>query len=484
MDATAVDAVSVTEEEVAQRLASSPRARPRVLISPVKVTDFRRRVATEPAMAAAAGEIERRARRLLDAPPLERQLQGRRLLAVSREALNRQLLLGVAWLRTGDAVFSERAAAELRTVCTFEDWNPTHFLDVAEMSLAVAIGYDWFYEALPADVRQLSRTALVTKGLAPSLVGRPGWVDAHNNWGQVCHAGMVAAALAVVDDEPALAARIVHRAITCIPASMAAYAPDGVYPEGPMYWAYGTSFNVVLLDCLANLLGTDYGLSRQPGFLASADYMLHATGPSGVVFNYADCVSETRNSATLLWFAARKGWLLPGEAPEGALVRGDGWRLSKDRLAALAVFDMPAAGDGASVRLPLDWHGRGDVPVAMHRSDWSRDAWYVGVKAGSPSANHGHMDGGSFVLAPDGRSATLRQNGKAIGLCVAGLPTTASGSRIEVVVVDHLLQEFDSPAPGFRLVRFSATAPADGRLAWQVTFGDTTGAPTATEPAR
>jgi hypothetical protein len=28
----------------------------------------------------------------------------------------------------------------------FSDWNPSHFLDVAEMTAALAIGYDWLYE--------------------------------------------------------------------------------------------------------------------------------------------------------------------------------------------------------------------------------------------------------------------------------------------------------------------------------------------------
>ena len=32
------------------------------------------------------------------------------------------------------------------TAARFEDWNPSHFLDVAEMTFALAIGYDWHSE--------------------------------------------------------------------------------------------------------------------------------------------------------------------------------------------------------------------------------------------------------------------------------------------------------------------------------------------------
>ena len=35
-------------------------------------------------------------------------------------------------------------------VSRFTDWNPTHFLDVGEMVMALAIGYDWLYDSLQA----------------------------------------------------------------------------------------------------------------------------------------------------------------------------------------------------------------------------------------------------------------------------------------------------------------------------------------------
>jgi hypothetical protein len=53
--------------------------------------------------------------------------------------------------------------------------------------------------------------------------------------------------------------------------------------------------------------------------------------------------------------------------------------------------------------MPLHWSGEGETPVTVHRSSWTDpNATYVGVKAGSPSASHGQMDIGSFVLDSDG----------------------------------------------------------------------------------
>ena len=34
----------------------------------------------------------------------------------------------------------------LTNLCQYPDWNPAHYLDVAETTTAVAIGYDWLYD--------------------------------------------------------------------------------------------------------------------------------------------------------------------------------------------------------------------------------------------------------------------------------------------------------------------------------------------------
>ncbi len=53
--------------------------------------------------------------------------------------------------------------------------------------------------------------------------------------------------------------------------------------------------------------------------------------------------------------------------------------------------------------MPLHWSSGGETPITIHRSSWTDpDATFVGFKGGSPSANHGQMDIGSFVLDADG----------------------------------------------------------------------------------
>ena len=82
---------------------------------------------------------------VLDLPPVERTMVGRRLLHTSREALKRIFWLSWTWRVHGGDAYARRAVEEMLAVSSFTDWNPSHFLDVGEMTMAVAIGYDWLY---------------------------------------------------------------------------------------------------------------------------------------------------------------------------------------------------------------------------------------------------------------------------------------------------------------------------------------------------
>ena len=339
------------------------------------------------------------AERLLNEPPVQRVLTGRRLLSVSRTALGRICRLSLAWRLTKDPRFRERAREEMLAVAAFTDWNPSHFLDVAEMTAGLAIGYDWL--ELDEQTGAVVRTAIVEKGIKPSFVGRQFWVGCTMNWSQVCHGGLALGALAVADSEPELAAQVLSRALANVPRCMEhSYAPDGAYPEGPSYWSYGTNYNVLLIAALQSALGSDFGLSTRPGFLASAAYVLHATGPSGRFHNYADCGTSIGLDPAMHWFAARNKdtsllWQQEPFLRELDKARGECDRL----LPFLLIWAGPALPIKPKM---LDWSGGGATPVAFFRSGWDRDALFVGIKGGSPSESHGHMDVGSFVFEAQG----------------------------------------------------------------------------------
>lgn len=342
---------------------------------------------------------------MLGLPVNERVVVGRRLLATSRENLRRILFLGFAYRMTGEKRYSDRAEAEMLKAASFSDWNPSHFLDVAEMTAALAIGYDWLYPKLSETSRRTIRTAILEKGLKPSFgKEHDAILNAPTNWNQVCHCGMAYGALAVAETEPDLARRTIERAVEKVRIPMRHYAPDGAYPEGYAYWEYGTSFNVLLISAMENAFGTDFGLCDAPGFLESGKFMLHMVTPQLRSFCYSDCSTDAGLLPALFWFYRKTG-----DASilcnQGRLLQADSRKnhLQDRLLPLLFVWGQGASLDKPTVPETLYWKGGGDNPVFLMRSGWNDpDALYVGVKMGTPGASHAHMDVGSFIFEADG----------------------------------------------------------------------------------
>jgi hypothetical protein len=398
---------AIEAADVARRLEAMPATHPRLLLGRGAEETLQRQIAANPVMARIHADLQREADRDLATKPVERIQIGRRLLDKSRTALSRVLHLGLAWRLSGEKKYLDRARAELVAVAGFSDWNPSHFLDVAEMTAAVGFGLDWLHADLDDATRRLLQQAIVEKGLRPSLK-TDSWTRAKNNWNQVCNGGITVGALAVAEHEPALAAQLIARAVNTVPVSMHEYVPDGAYPEGPGYWGYGTSYNVLLISALQSTLGTDFGLSQQPGFLATADYYLHATGPSGYYFNYSDCGRGGQGvEPAMYWLAAQRPephllWTeWPKLAQAGERERRSG-RRGGNRMAPFLLLWMSPAQPAPSRPPALSWTGHGPNPVAFHRSSWDASASFVAIKGGSPSLNHAHMDVGAFVMDADG----------------------------------------------------------------------------------
>ena len=353
------------------------------------------------------GEVEARA--ILPAPPVVYKKDGKRLLHVSRVALRRVLLLALHFHLTGDPALARRAEQEMLAAAAFADWNPSHFLDVGEMTAALAFGYDWLYDVLDNDVRRAVAAAIAEKGLRAGLSQDAG-ASLENNWNAVCLGGLTLGALAIAEHEPALAAQILDKTRKNNPRGMKPYAPAGVYPEGPMYWGYGTTFEAVLLAALQSALGTDWGLSRSPGFLMSADALLRLLGPSGRYFNFSDGVEHPSMEPALWWFARtlKRPDLLRSERI-GLQQYADSTRPARpdtedDRLLPLDALWWPDTWDAdATAYQPLNWYGRGPNPLAVFRSAWDDpQAMFLALKGGRAALSHAHMDAGSFVFEADG----------------------------------------------------------------------------------
>ena len=317
------------------------------------------------------------------------------MLRTSRDMLKRMQVWGLAWRLSGDEKYAKRARDEMLNVAAFDTWHPAHFLDVAEMTASMAIGYDWFYSYLDADARDTIRKAIVEKGLNEGIRGYRGsqwWPGCEHNWNLVCNFGLVVGALAVADTDPEPARKIIMSALQSIPRALVMYGPDGAWTEGPSYWGYATKYTVFGLSSLETALGKDFGLSEFEGFPKTGQFPIYTTGPTSYMLHYADCGSNRlRALPLLLYFARRYGddtvahWEY-----EQVKEYGPGYQ-------HLMFYVDPPKGEMKP--LMLDRKYEGPVPVATFRSAWGdKNALFVGVKAGYNRVNHGHLDLGNFEI--------------------------------------------------------------------------------------
>ena len=339
---------------------------------------------------------------MLSKTPIEHKLEGRRLLTQSREFLKRIFFLSFAYRVTADTRYAERAEKEMLTVAAFNDWNPSHYLDVAEMTTGMAIGYDWLYQYLSPNSRNTIAASIITLGLTPSLNEKKmSWLTSTNNWNQVCNTGMALGALAVYETNPELANRIVNRSIEAIKIPMKEYGPDGAYPEGPGYWQYGTSYNTLFLTAIEKAFGSDYGLSQIKGFLQSGYFMLNMASTRGESFNYSDAGNSVESvTPAIYWFKNKTSDNSILYSQQIFLKAAKPSDLAKDRfLPALLIWAKDVQFSKITIPANHLWVGQGPTPVAFMRTSWDNpNALYVGLKGGSPSTNHAHMDVGSFVM--------------------------------------------------------------------------------------
>ncbi|MGB2865238.1 MAG: heparinase II/III family protein [Sedimentisphaerales bacterium] len=320
---------------------------------------------------------------------------GPRLLHISRECLHRIYALGLAYRWTGEEKYAGKAVDNMLTVCAFEDWNPSHFLDTAEMSHAVGLGYDWLYSYMDAETREKIKAGLIKNGMEPGLTAykKSGWVRSEHNWNQVCNGGLIVGSLAIAESDPQYAEQIVAAAIRSLPRAIKSYGPDGAWGEGPGYWSYATHYTAYGLAALQSALGNDFGLLKIEGLEEAGDFPIYTAGPTGYYLNLADVgtKSSRRTLPCLFWLA--RAYDKPFYADDERAM------LAKHSASPQhVVWYMPKP----SMKFPvkdLDRYFRGPVEVAMFRSAWDDPkALWVGVKAGYNQVNHGHLDLGNFEL--------------------------------------------------------------------------------------
>lgn len=394
-----------------RQLGKELRQHPRLLFSKQEEQRVRDLFGTEPLLDSLRASLMREAERLLSVPPQEdprRKIKNTKdILPVSREQVYRMVNLTLAYRLSGDRRFAEKAERELIHVCNFSDWDPVHYLDVAEMTTAVAIGYDWLYDVLAPSTRQLVVHSIKTKAL--DLVveeyktgNADSWAKRETNWNVVCNTGMVLGVLAIEEHYPELAKHIIGEAVRYIPNCLKHFAPDGVCYEGPAYWGYTNMYLSLLLKALNDNLGEDFGISEMVGVDKSVLYYMHSTSPSGKIFNFANSGS-TAPAAEPIYFYFSRAF----NQPEVAVFYRD--ILSKTvqsgnyfRFYFLSIpwYDTASSPADALPKLKV-YEGINDI-IVFNGNRNIPNSLYLIAKTGDPDMAHQQLDIGTFIVETNG----------------------------------------------------------------------------------
>jgi hypothetical protein len=377
----------------AEKIRSIPLANhPRLLVNNQRFAEIKKQIEIESTMKEWYQKIYQDAEQFLqEEPPTYKLENSIGMIMTAKLAIQRIEVLALMYRLSGDQRYLERVWQEVSAISKFPDWNPSHFLDTAEMTYALAIAYDWLYDDWNQQQKELIRSNIIEKGLNPALNAykqEKWWMKSQNNWNQVCNSGIGIGAIAVMDTDPNLSSLILDKALHRLPIAMQHYAPDGAWSEGLNYWHYGTSYNVAFLNTLETALGQDFNLSKITGFSETGFFPVYATGSLGYPFNFADGQNKKISYPELFWLGKRFKQPVFAEFQK---------QMSTGEPRDL-IWYQSSTPNNFPKNLPLDKYFR-DAEIVTMRSSWQdSQALFVGFKAGDNQVSHSHLDLGSFVF--------------------------------------------------------------------------------------
>ncbi len=410
---------SATGSEIISMLTKNhpEKSHPRLMITKSSLPELRNKVKTDAKCIKWMEDLLELCDTYLKAEPLKwGRTDGIRMLVTSRKACDYIWNLSFAYLATGDEKYAEGARQVLLNVCgdNFPDWNPYHWLDVAEMTAAVGFGYDWCYDYLSDADKKIIIDGVTEKGLKPGLdelnlkeglVHSSGyWANPNgnvypSNWVSVCSGSLIMGALAVADESEelkALTGDILSKCLEKEKDMVAAFSPDGAWKEGPTYWRYAYKYLSFAIDSLMSALGTDFGLTKSPGLHHGAYFMISMTA-SVANFDLANSDYNAIDCPQFMWLSKCY--------EDKALARYRTWFLDEYKYRAgfndIIWYVPEYAGELDSI--PTETNTR-ISPIATTRTGYGKEEFYVGF--------HGADDGGGRVVDMDAGTYIIDLFGK------------------------------------------------------------------------
>lgn len=373
---------------------------PRLMLTDTRLVELKSAAQSDTVLRRYVADVIQTADTFLLAPPFEYKMtNGLNLLLVSRAVKLHVMTLAFAYRWTADTRYMDKTVNIMDTVCGFKDWFPGHYLDAAEMGFAVSVGYDWLYDRLTPEQRAFYRKNMDRCMFAPNYAGK---LKSPGLWGAICNGSLTAAALAVAEDNPVLAEKILAQTRDNMKIPMNGFMPDGVCYESAYYWNVIMENFVYGIASLESAVGTNFDWDEIKGVPEAGFAALHTVAPSFYPMRYAD-IPECRMNLSdrpvhpNLWQLFYLGNCY--KRPEWVAFEHDSLKNKPAHVMHVVLYrsvqNAPA--------IPVGKRFGGKAELVTVRTEWfnPNSAW-LAVKAGANNASHGHVDAGNFEYEVEG----------------------------------------------------------------------------------
>ncbi|MBQ8724720.1 MAG: discoidin domain-containing protein, partial [Oscillospiraceae bacterium] len=345
------------------------------------------------------------------------------LLTIANSVMSRMIVYSEAYVLTGDTKYADAAWRDVEEVCeNYPDWNDKHFLDTAEMAFGVAVAYDMFYDDWEEEQKATVLEAMIRNAFEPALEGYAGlhvneanynWINGDDNWTSVCAGGLLAAAIAMVDevDTAPYCEILLGETVQSYERMSSLFYPDGAWYESTSYLRYTLEFMFAGINSLMTATGgNDFSLLDAPGMENAPSFMLAMHGIAEGAFNFHNGNSGMTINGSVLWLANVLGVDgFQNQYMKLAENLGNGTKLPLLMLA----YD-PSLED-VDDEVSLDHYFR-VADTGTMRSGWTKNSLWAGVHAGQNGIDLGHLDLGEFIFEAGGVRWVTDLGGDSYGL--------------------------------------------------------------------
>jgi hypothetical protein len=345
-----------------------------------------------------------------------------------------ELLYAIRHLAIGGKITEDAAmlARSKKWLLSAATWNPTgttsrSYTDewAFRVNLALAWGYDWLYDQLSNEERDVVRSALLarTRETATHVIRNANIhlfpFDSHAV--RAVSAVLIPSAIALLDDADEAEGWLNY----AVEFLFTVYSPwgdtDGGWAEGPHYWMTGMAYLIDAANLLKSYTGID--LYKRPFFQKTGDFPLYTKAPNTrratfgddstmgdlpaikIGYNLRQFAGVTGNGA-YQWYYDEIKRTNPGT--EMAFYNWGWWDFNFDELVYRTDFPIIEAVPPANEDRLRWFKGVGWVAIQYRIQDSDNHIQFVMKSSSYGSISHSHGDQNAFCLAGFGEDLAIQ----------------------------------------------------------------------------